>query len=68
MLALGSYHSGTDLDDFTGHAASQPDSALTAIVLGFSLLPAVLIVASLVFLSRYRLDAETVRETEGASA
>ena len=30
------------------HAAFQPDSALTAIVLGFSLLPAVLILASLV--------------------
>jgi GPH family glycoside/pentoside/hexuronide:cation symporter len=68
VLALGSYHSSTDLDDFSTTTATQPDSALSAIVLGFSLLPAVLIVASLVFLSRYRLDAETVRETEGASA
>jgi Na+/melibiose symporter-like transporter len=68
VLALGSYHSSTDLDDFTSTAASQPDSALTAIVLGFSLLPAVLIVLSLVFLSRYRLDARTVREIEGATA
>src|SRR4051812_10417844 len=68
VLALGSYHSSTDLDDFTTRVAAQPDSALTAIVLGFSLLPAVLIVASLAFLARYRLDAETVRETEGAPA
>ncbi len=47
VLAFGSYRSSTDLDDFTTRTAAQPDSALTAIVLGFSLLPAVLIVASL---------------------
>ena len=47
--------------------ASQPDSALTAIVLGFSLLPALLITGSLAFLSRYTLDAETVTEIEGAA-
>ena len=68
VLALGSYKSSTDLDDFTTSVGFQPDSALTAIVLGFSLLPAVLIVASLFFLSRYRLDAETVRQIEGVTA
>jgi Na+/melibiose symporter-like transporter len=67
VLTLGSYRSSTDVDDFT-NTAFQPDSALTAIVLGFSLLPAVLIVASLFFLSRYSLDAETVAEIEGAPA
>jgi len=66
VLAIGSYRSSTDVGDFTA-AASQPGSALSAIVLGFSLLPAVLIFASLAFLSRYALDAETVSETEGAT-
>ncbi len=60
VLTLGSYRSSTDIDDFSTSVGLQPDSALTAIVLGFSLLPAVLILASLFFLSRYSLDAETV--------
>jgi GPH family glycoside/pentoside/hexuronide:cation symporter len=64
VLALGNYRSSTDLDDFSTTTASQPDSALSAIVLGFSLLPAVLIVASLVFLSRYRLDHTAVDAAE----
>src|SRR6185503_16446727 len=63
VLALGSYRSSTDVDDFSA-AGFQPDSALTAIVLGFSLLPAVLILASLFFLGRYRLDSATVEQTE----
>ena len=33
-------------------------------MLGFSLLPAVLILASLVFLSRYRLDSYAVEHAE----
>jgi Na+/melibiose symporter-like transporter len=49
----------------------QPDSAKTAIVLGFSLLPAALILLSLLFLSRYQLDADVVSTNpltdEGAS-
>ncbi len=68
VLTFGSYRSSTDLDDFTTQVGFQPDSALTAIVLGFSLLPAVLILASLWFLSRYSLDAETVADTEGVTA
>ena len=71
VLALGSYRSSSDLDDFT-NAGFQPDSALTAIVLGFSLIPAVLIAASLFFLSRYSLDADVVStsstDVEGAPA
>ncbi len=56
VLALGGYVSST-----TG-AAVQPDSALTAIGLGFSVVPAVLVAVSLFFLVRYRLDeAEVAR-------
>jgi GPH family glycoside/pentoside/hexuronide:cation symporter len=50
VLALGGYVSSTD------HSAVQPDSARTAIALGFSLVPALLIAASMLFLRRYRLD------------
>lgn len=52
VLQLGGYRSGAD--------AVQPDSAVTAIVIGFALLPAVLILASLWWLARYRLDATEV--------
>ncbi|GAB2887702.1 MFS transporter [Nocardioides pacificus] len=54
LLATGGYVSSTDGD------AVQPDSAVAAIVLGFSLLPAVLIVVSLLWLARYSLDAASV--------
>ena len=54
MLALGGYGRSTAGD------VAQPDSALTAIALGFSLLPALLILVSLVWLPRYSLDAEEV--------
>ena len=57
VLALGGYRSSTDGD------AVQPDSALTAITLGFSLLPMLLVLASLWWLLRYRLDAADVDET-----
>ena len=39
---------------------TQPDSALMAIAIGFSLVPAALIVLSLAWLRRYSLDAEQV--------
>jgi Na+/melibiose symporter-like transporter len=54
VLAIGGYRSSTDGD------VAQPDSALTAIVLGFSVLPALLVLLSLVWLRRYALDAATV--------
>ena len=54
MLALGGYRSSTSGD------VAQPDSALTAIVLGFSVLPALLTLVSLAWLTRYSLDAEEV--------
>lgn len=54
MLAIGGYRSSTDGD------VAQPDSALTAITVGFSLLPALLVVASLWWLRRYSLRAEDV--------
>ncbi|MGB0099904.1 MAG: MFS transporter [Nocardioides sp.] len=53
-LAIGGYVSSTDGD------AVQPGSALTAITLGFSVLPAALIVLSLWWLRRYSLDADDV--------
>ncbi|MFC6344741.1 MFS transporter, partial [Nocardioides hankookensis] len=57
VLAIGGYESSTDGD------VAQPDSALTAITLGFSILPAVLIIASLWWLRRYSLDAPSVDGT-----
>lgn len=54
VLALGGYVSSTEGD------ALQPDSALTAITLGFSLLPAVLVLTSLYWLNRYSLTSEEV--------
>jgi GPH family glycoside/pentoside/hexuronide:cation symporter len=54
VLAIGSYRSGTSDD------VAQPESAQTAITLGFSLLPMALILLSLWWLSRYSLDAEEV--------
>ena len=56
VLAIGGYRSSTDGD------VAQPDSALTAITLGFSLLPAALIVLSLVWLVRYSLGSDQVDE------
>jgi Na+/melibiose symporter-like transporter len=50
ILAIGGYVSSTD------HSAVQPDSARTAIALGFSLVPAALIAMSLLFLRHYALD------------
>jgi Na+/melibiose symporter-like transporter len=54
VLALGGYVSSENGD------VTQPDSALTAITLGFSLLPGFLILASLWWLRRYSLDAQQV--------
>ena len=47
VLAAGGYVSSTD------STAAQPDSAVMAIVLGFSVLPALLTLASLFFLRGY---------------
>ena len=54
VLALGGYVSSENVD------VTQPGSALTAITLGFSLLPAALVLASLWWLRRYSLDATEV--------
>ncbi|KRF19090.1 MFS transporter [Nocardioides sp. Soil797] len=54
MLAIGDYRSSTDGD------AVQPDSAVTAIVLGFSLVPAAITLVSLWWLSRYSLGDPTL--------
>ena len=55
VLTMGGYVSSTDAD------AAQPDSALTAIAWGFTVLPAALVAISLVILRRYRLDEEVAR-------
>jgi GPH family glycoside/pentoside/hexuronide:cation symporter len=60
VLAIGGYRSSTDGD------VAQPDSALTAITLGFSILPAVLVLGSLWWLRRYTLTADEVNETVAA--
>ena len=59
LLAIGGYRSSTSGD------VAQPDSAVTAIVLGFSLVPASLVVISLWWLSRYSLGDP---EREGVNA
>jgi hypothetical protein len=46
----------------TGADAVQPGSAVTAIVLGFSIVPAVLVGLSLLTLRHYRLAAIDVQE------
>ena len=62
VLAVGGYVSSTD------STAAQPDSAVTAIGLGFSLVPAVLVALSLLMLTRYRLDeTAVVAATVGSS-
>jgi glycoside/pentoside/hexuronide:cation symporter, GPH family len=53
VLASGGYVSST------GSAVVQPDSAVSAIALGFSLVPAVLVAVSLLALRGYRLDGPT---------
>jgi Na+/melibiose symporter-like transporter len=57
VLAIGGYRSSTDGD------VAQPESALNAITLGFSVLPAALVLLSLFWLIRYSLTAADV-ETE----
>lgn len=66
VLAMGGYL------ESTGDELTQPASAVTAIVLGFSLLPAGLVLLSLLWLRRYRLDeaevaAATRADTETAT-
>src|SRR6187431_1159001 len=55
VLSLGGYVSSTD------SAAVQPDSAHTAIAVGFTIVPAALIAVSLLVLRGYRLDQEVSR-------
>ncbi len=55
VLALGGYRSSTGAE-----VTAQPASAETAITLGFSIIPAVLVVLSLIALRGYRLTKEEV--------
>lgn len=52
----------------TGEVVTQPDSALTGIVIGVSLLPAVTMLGSLPLLARYRLTRAELDRTEASSA
>jgi glycoside/pentoside/hexuronide:cation symporter, GPH family len=61
VLAIGGYESST-----TGDVV-QSDRAVAAITYGFSVLPAVLVMASLWWLSRYTLDAREVAAAEEVS-
>ena len=56
VLAAGGYVSST------GRDAVQPDSAVTAIVFGVSVVPVVLTAASFLTLRRYKLTADEVLE------
>lgn len=58
VLALGGYISSAQ-----GETVTQPDSALAAIVLGFSIIPALLIALSLVTLRRYTLDRSAYEQS-----
>lgn len=55
ILASGGYLSST-----TGEV-TQPSSAIDAMLSGFTLVPAALVILSLVFLTRYRIDEAAVR-------
>src|SRR6478609_3750134 len=57
VLTIGGYQSSTDGD------VVQPHSAVNAITLGFSVLPAALILLSLWWLRRYSLDHDVVDES-----
>ncbi len=60
VLALGGYESSTDGD------VAQSETTVAAITYGFSVLPAMLVLVSLWFLSRYTLDAREVAMAEEA--
>jgi Na+/melibiose symporter-like transporter len=60
VLALGGYQSSTDGD------VVQSDLTVAAITYGFSVLPAMLVLVSLWWLSRYTLDARQVALAEEA--
>lgn len=58
VLALGGYVSST-----ADESVAQTDTALTAIRLGFALVPAALVAISLLALRRYRLDEVTSHDS-----
>ncbi|MEU4427113.1 MFS transporter [Actinoplanes sp. NPDC024001] len=52
VLAIGGFIATTE-----GHTVAQPDSARTALLIGFTVVPAVLMAAALAFQLRWTLDA-----------
>jgi Na+/melibiose symporter-like transporter len=63
VLALGGFVATT-----SGQTAVQPGSALTAIAIGFGVVPAVLMLVSLPVLRRYALTEQTLLDLEAASS
>ena len=63
VLALGGFVSTT-----SGQRVEQPSSALTAIAVGFGVLPAALMLASLPVLRRYRLTEAELRRLAAVGA
>jgi glycoside/pentoside/hexuronide:cation symporter, GPH family len=63
VLAIGGFVSST-----SDQTVTQPDSALTAIALGFGVVPALLMLVSLPVLRRYRLTEDELRHLAEAGA
>jgi Na+/melibiose symporter-like transporter len=63
VLAITGYVAST-----SAHAVAQPTSALAGIVISFSVIPAVIIAASLVSLARYRLRKADIDESIAVAA
>ena len=63
VLALGGFRSST-----SGHTVEQPASALTAIAIGFGVLPAVLMLVSLPVLRRYALTESELSRLAASGA
>ena len=63
VLAVSGFVSSTP-----DHRVTQPDSAVTGVLLAFSLLPMLLTLASLPFILRYRLDPMATESARRAAA
>lgn len=63
MLAVSGY-----IESVAGASVTQPTSAVVSIALSFSVVPALLMVASLAALAKYRLRASDLVRPEGAGA
>jgi len=67
-LIVGLLLDGMGFIESTGEMVTQPESAITAIIIGAAALPAFFMLASLPLLLRYPLTQERMAEIEGAQA